>query len=237
MSVAGTAGVSPELALDGVWVAYWRKGGLSGRERYWVLKDISFDVEAGETLGIIGKNGSGKSVLMRLLAGIIRPNRGTLRRCAGRASLLSLQLGFVPHLTGRENAYMSGMLLGLTRAEVRQNIDAIVEFSELAEFFDQPLATYSSGMRARLGFSVALTADPEILLIDEVWGVGDAGFREKSATLMRQRAVSEKTVVIVSHNTDLLQRLCNRVVWIHGGRIKAVGVPGDVVKRYEQSVG
>jgi lipopolysaccharide transport system ATP-binding protein len=224
---------SPELSLDRVGVAYWRKEGYFRRSPFWALEDVSLEVRTGETLGIIGRNGSGKSTLMKILAGIIKPDRGEFRPAPGRASLLSLQLGFVRYLSGRENAYLSGMLLGLTRAEVRDRIDEIIEFSELGKFFDQPIFSYSSGMLARLGFAVALTANPEVLLIDEIWGVGDASFREKSAARMRERALSDKTVVIVSHNTELFERFCNRVVWMDAGHTKAIGKPEEIIERYE----
>jgi lipopolysaccharide transport system ATP-binding protein len=224
---------SAEISLDRVGVAYWQRAGYFRRKRFWALEDVTLDIHAGETFGIIGKNGSGKSTLMKILAGIIKPDRGEFRPSPGRASLLSLRLGFVPYLSGRENAYMSGMLLGLSRAEVRDCMDEILDFSELGEFFDQPISSYSSGMLARLGFAVTLTADPEVLLIDEIWGVGDAGFREKSAARMRQRALSDKTVVIVSHNTELFKRFCDRVVWIDKGHAKAIGGPEEIIEQYE----
>lgn len=148
--------------------------------KFWALKDISFDIFHGETLGVIGRNGVGKSTLLCLIAGIIDPDMGTVFRAENcHASLLSLQVGFVPQLTGRENAVLSGILLGMHRETIESRMEEIIAFSELDEFIDQPIYTYSTGMRARLGFSVAFQTDPDILLVDEVLGVGDADFREK----------------------------------------------------------
>ena len=153
-------------------MCYRRQRGIFG-EKFWALKDVSFELYQGETLGILGRNGAGKSTLMRLMSGIIKPDQGELiNHHNSTASLLSLQLGFMGYLSGRENAILSGMLMGLTRREIEAKMDAIIDFSELGEFIDQPISTYSSGMSARLGFSVAFQTDPDILLVDEVMGVG-----------------------------------------------------------------
>ena len=211
------------LRLRNVAVSYQRCVGLLRRCPFWALKDVSFELYHGETLGILGRNGAGKSTLLKLLAGIIAPEKGVLESDGSRSSLLSLQVGFVPHLTGRQNAVLSGILLGLTRAQVEARMGTIVEFAELAEFIDEPLHTYSSGMRARLGFSVAFQADPDILLIDEVLGVGDVEFQQKSAQVMKQRIRSNKTVVLVSHNLNVLRELCDRLVWIESGETRGEG--------------
>jgi len=199
---------------------------------FWALNDVSFDLYHGETLGILGRNGVGKSTLLRLLAGIIEPERGTLQRDESRISLLSLQAGFVPYLTGRENAILGGIFLGKRRAEIEARLPAIFEFAELQEFANQPLGTYSAGMRARLGFAVAFEADPEILLIDEVLGVGDAEFRRKSAQVMKERIKSDRTVVLVTHQVDLLRELCDRLVVIHEGATEIEGDVEAVLSRY-----
>jgi lipopolysaccharide transport system ATP-binding protein len=224
------------LSLRNVGVYYKRRRGVFG-ETFWAFKDVSFDLYPGETLGIIGRNGAGKSTLLRLMSGIIRPNRGTLDNYGGyRASLLSLQLGFIPHLSGRENAILSGMLMGVRRKEIEARLPAILEFSELGDFFDQPIQTYSSGMSARLGFSVAFQVDPDILLIDEVLGVGDAEFSQKSSRAMQEKIRANKTVVFVSHNAVMVQKLCHRVVWIEDGVSRMEGDPDSVVKAYHQSL-
>ncbi len=223
----------PIMSLRNVGIYYKRKRGVFG-EPFWALKDISFDLHQGETLGIIGRNGVGKSTLLRLMTGIIKPNKGTFTNHGYQASLLSLQLGFIYYLSGRENAILSGMLMGLRKKEVKAKMDAIIEFSGLGDFIDQPIATYSSGMVARLGFSVAFQVDPDILLIDEVLGVGDAEFSQKSARAMQEKIHSHKTIVFVSHNAAAIQQLCNRVVWIEDGVSKAEGETEKVLKEYQQ---
>ena len=224
------------LSLEGVGVAYWRRSGRWRRERFWALREVSFELHRGEALGIIGRNGAGKSTLLQLLAGILSPDRGRLVNHGVRTALLSLQIGFVPYLTGRQNAMLSGILLGLSRREVECQIDEIQEFAELGEFFDQPLSSYSNGMRARLGFSVAIRLDPDVLLIDEVLAVGDADFRRKSACILRDKIRSDKTVVLVSHNANTLHELCDRAVWIEGGVTRMAGKIDGVLEAYKQAL-
>lgn len=223
------------LSLKNVGVYYRKKRGVFG-EKFWALKDVSFDLYQGETLGIIGRNGVGKSTLLRLMAGIIKPDRGIFVNAGYQASLLSFHLGFIHYLTGRENAILSGMLMGLRKKEIKAKMDAIIEFSELRDFIDQPIATYSAGMVARLGFSVAFQANPDVLLIDEVLGVGDAEFSQKSAKVMRERIHSNKTIVFVSHHAVLIQQLCNRVIWIEDGVSKAEGDTPTILQQYHQSL-
>ncbi len=223
----------PILSLRNVGIYYKRKRGIFG-EPFWAIKNVSFDLYHGDTLGIIGRNGVGKSTLLRMMAGIIKPNTGTFINNGYRASLLSLQLGFIPHLSGRENAVLSGMLMGLRKKEIKSKIDAILEFSELGEFFEEPIATYSSGMKARLGFSVAFQVDPDILLLDEILGVGDEEFRRKSTKVMREKISSNKTIVFVSHQAAMIRQLCNRAVWIEEGVSKAEGTPSEVLAEYNR---
>lgn len=222
------------LSLQNVGTFYWRQAGYLRKERFWALKDITFDLYHGESLGVIGRNGAGKSTLLQVLAGILRPDRGKLINHGTRAALLSLQIGFVPYLTGRQNALLSGMLLGLTKQEVIKRMADIQAFSELGDFFDQPISTYSSGMSARLGFSVAFQLDPDVLLIDEVLGVGDADFRRKSSAVMHEKIRSNKTIVLVSHSAETIQRLCDRAVWIEEGQTRAYGTTSEVLSTYEE---
>jgi lipopolysaccharide transport system ATP-binding protein len=224
---------SPVLSLRNVAVSYRRRAGVLQWSKYWALKDVSFDVYHGETLGVIGRNGAGKSTLLRVLAGIIAPDRGEIRVNGCRVSLLSLQVGFIPHLTGRQNAILSGMLLGLHRREIERRMDEIVAFSELDEFIDEPVRAYSVGMRARLGFSVAFQADPDVLLVDEVLGVGDVAFRKKSSEAMRERIRSNKTVVLVSHGLQTIEDLCDRVIWIDSGKSREEGWVKRILELYE----
>ena len=178
------------MQLKNVGVFYWKKSGFFQQKRFWVLNDVSFDIRKGETVGIIGRNGAGKSTLLKLMAGIISPDKGDIRGNGCRASLLTLQLGFTPHLSGRENAIFSAMLLGMKRREIQTILPSIIEFSELEQFIDEPVRTYSSGMKARLGFSVSLHTPTDLLLIDEIIGVGDAAFRDKSITAMKEKMKS-----------------------------------------------
>ncbi len=224
------------IQLKNVGVCYKRKAGYMRQAKFWALHDVSFDLRHGETLGVIGRNGAGKSTLLRLLAGILAPDTGELIRRTDRISLLALQAGFIPYLTGRQNAILSGIMLGLTHSEVEARMDEMVRFAELEDFIDEPLRTYSSGMRVRLGFTVAFQADPDVLLIDEVLGVGDASFKEKSSAAMREKIASDKTVVIVTHHPDTILDLCDRVVWVEKGVTVEMGEPREVVKHYQQSM-
>jgi lipopolysaccharide transport system ATP-binding protein len=225
---------APLIELRHVGVHY--AGQARGREGFWALRDVSFTLKRGETLGIIGRNGAGKTTMMRLLAGILQPDRGELLRQTDNVQLLSLQVGFISQLTGRENAIMSGILLGMRRRQVEAAMDEIIAFSELQEFIDEPVLTYSAGMRARLGFAIAHQASPDVLLIDEVLGVGDAGFREKTRDVIVNKIRSGETVVIVSHQEATLREHCHRVVWIDDGRTRMEGTPAEVLPAYAQDI-
>lgn len=224
------------MSLHHVGVSYSQHIGPFKRRRFWALNDVSLEVFHGETLGIVGRNGAGKSSLLRILAGIITPDRGRVIHNGHRATLLSLQLGFAPNLSGRENACLSGIIMGLSRKEIGRRMDRIQEFAELGEFMDQPLRTYSTGMRARLGFAVALESNPDILLIDEVLGVGDGAFREKSSNALRELIRSNKTVMLVSHQLETVRQLCDRVVWIEDRVSRAVGGVDEVLGAYQASL-
>lgn len=227
-------GKEPIISLNGVGIAYRRRSGFIFREKYWALENISFDLYAGETLGIIGRNGVGKSTLLKLLAGIVSPDKGVVNIAPGMiATLLSLQVGFLPNLTGKENAILSGMLLGKSKKDVLATLDAVKSYSGLNDHFEQPVRNYSSGMKARLGFSVALNVEPDIILLDEVLGVGDIEFKTKSARAMKKIIRSNKTIVLVSHNPKLVREVCDRVVWIEGGVVKAEGEVDRVLLQYE----
>lgn len=222
------------MRFDDVGVGYRKTLQLFGSPKNWALRHISFDVRKGETLGIVGRNGAGKSTLMKLLANIINPDEGVIKREPGTLQLLSLQVGFLAHLTGRENAIMSGMLLGLRKNDVVSAMRQIIDFSELGQQIDDPVRTYSAGMRARLGFAVARQTNPDVLLIDEALSVGDAKFREKSKAVMAERIKSDKTVVIVSHNEQTIREFCDRVIWLNNGEIQQIGEMEVVLSAYEE---
>ena len=213
-------------------VSFSYSGILFNRNLPNVLSDISFDVNSGETLSIIGRNGSGKSTLLKLLASIYEPSAGQVNRLPIEISLLSLQVGFLPELSGRQNCLLSAMLLGKDYTWVTEHTDEITEFAELAEHIDSQVKTYSSGMRARLGFAIAYIVNPEVILIDEVLGVGDVDFRKKSTTAMKDRLRSNKTVVMVTHNLNSVLDLCDRVVWIEHGELIGIGTPDEIIPEY-----
>jgi homopolymeric O-antigen transport system ATP-binding protein len=207
-----------------------------GSSRFWALEDVSLTLGRGERLGVVGRNGSGKSTLLRTLAGIITPDRGRITRTRASCQLLALALGFVPHLSGRDNAILSGLMLGLRRREIVRRLPAILEFSELGDFFEQPISSYSTGMQMRLGFSVAIQVEPDVLLIDEVLAVGDADFQQKSGAALRERIDSGTTVVFVSHGDAQIQQICDRVLWIDHGRSTMEGAVEPVLAAYHAAL-
>lgn len=209
----------------------WRRS----PDDYWALKDVSFDLQRGETLGVIGRNGAGKTTLLQMIAGIIRPDAGEIELGGTRATLLSLNAGWQDNLSGRQNAVISGILLGMRKSEIQDRLPEIAEFAELGQFFDRPVATYSAGMRARLGFATAIQLDPEILLIDEILGVGDMQFRAKCLDVLTERLKSDRTVVLVAHGLDVVERLSSRVLWIEDGKSRALGPAEEVVHAYRHS--
>jgi len=202
------------------------------KSRFTALKNINFEVSAGETIGIIGKNGAGKSTILGLLAGVLKPSFGQVHVHGRLAPLLQLGAGFHQELSGRENILLNGILLGMLKKEVEDNIDSIIEFSELENFIDQPIRTYSSGMLARLGFSVAIHCEPDILLLDEVISVGDQDFQLKCIEKMLGFKRSGKTIIFVSHSAQQIEEICDRVIWIEKGVIHLSGNCEEVLSDY-----
>lgn len=230
---------TPLISLKNVGICYRRPHGFfkSARSDFWALRSLTVDIPEGKTMGVLGRNGAGKSTLMRLLAGIISPDEGQITRKPGlRTTLLSIGVGSHSTLSGRENAILNGMMLGATKEHMRKSLERIKEFSELGNFFDEPIYTYSSGMAARLGFATALEVDPDILLIDEVLSVGDASFQQKSAEAIKQRLRAGKTAVLVAHHADTIRNLCSHVVWIENGHSVGEGSPEVVATQYEEAM-
>ena len=202
------------------------------RSKRWAVRGIDLAVDAGETVGVIGRNGSGKSTLLRMLAGVTGPTEGKVSVRGRIAPLISVGVGFHPELTGRENIYVNGSLLGMTRAETDAKAEGIIEFAEIPEFIDTPVKFYSSGMFVRLGFSVAIAAEPQILLVDEVLAVGDIGFQIKSFERMRAMQASGTTILVVSHNLNSIRNLCKRTLVLHDGVYKFLGSTDEAISVY-----
>ena len=198
------------------------------------LKGISFSVGDGEAVGIIGRNGSGKSTLLRVIAGVYRPSAGVVQVSGKVAPLIELGAGFHPDLTGRENIILNGLLLGLSKREIRKREEKIIDFAELGEFIDSPVKQYSSGMFMRLGFAVATEVDPDILLMDEILAVGDAAFQQKCLERIETFHRQGKTIFMVSHGAGNIRKFCQRALWIHDGVLRADGSAEEVIARYEE---
>lgn len=225
------------IALENVSLSYRAKKGAFENGKHRVLDEVSLVLREGETLGVIGGNGCGKSTILRLLAGIIAPTAGKIRFSKHTSSaLLTLGLGFKPNLSGRDNAILSAMLQGSSRMQAISLLDQIQEFAELGDSFDEPVKTYSSGMRSRLGFAAALKTHVDILLIDEVLSVGDAHFKKKAETAIRERISGEQTVVFVSHADSQIKSLCDRAIWLSGGKIVAEGNVNNVLASYRHHI-
>ena len=203
-----------------------------GRREFWALRDVSFALERGEAFGIVGGNGAGKSTMLKLLTGIMRPTHGSIRVAGRLSALIEVSAGFHPDLTGRENIFLNGAILGMSRDEIRRRFDAIVAFSGLEEFIDTPVKRYSSGMYARLGFSVAAHVDPDVLLVDEVLSVGDYLFQQKCLERMRAVIASGATVVFVSHNLREVTALCRRSMLLERGGVQMIGPTEEVIQHY-----
>lgn len=199
------------------------------------VKGISFDVKKGEIVGLVGKNGSGKSTTLRAIAGIFSPDEGTIENYTDSLALLSIGVGFQTRLTGRENIYLSGMLLGYPKDKITEKMDEIISFAEIGKFIDMPVRTYSSGMFSKLAFSITAILEPKIMLVDEVLSVGDAKFRKKSGAKMQKLIKDEsRTVILVSHNSDTIRKFCDRVIWLHEGDIKMIGPTDEVMPVYDE---
>ena len=210
-----------------------RGDGALDNSYIWALKDVGFEAHKGEVLGLIGSNGAGKTTILKLLSGVTRPTKGKTQVDGRMSALIELGAGFHPDLTGRENVYLNGAILGLGRKEIEAKYDSIVEFAELERFMDTPVKRYSSGMYARLGFSVAIHVNPDVLLVDEVLAVGDISFQKKCWNRMRDMMKrGSKAIVLVSHNMNAIKRLCSRVIWLENGAIRDQGSTRRIVDRY-----
>ncbi len=206
------------------------------KKTFEAIKGISFAIDHGENTALIGSNGSGKSTLLRMIAGTLVPDSGSLTIQSDSTSLLALGTGVNPTLTGRENIYLSGLLLGLSKEQIDRQVEEMIEFAEIGDFIDHPMQTYSSGMRSRLSFSVVASIEPDLLLIDELFSVGDAHFRKKSGERIHKMINDDRTVVMVSHDMNIIRKNCKRVLWLEKGELKMDGTPEEVIPEYEKFV-
>ncbi|WP_026377272.1 ABC transporter ATP-binding protein [Aestuariibacter salexigens] len=223
------------LKLNGVGIEYLQRQSFFRHKKHRVLSNITFNITKGETLGVLGRNGCGKSTLLKVLAGIIAPDQGNIEFFGNSVSLLTLAAGFDNELSGRDNAIVSAMLLGNTKADAIAQLDEVNEFAELGGAFEEPVKTYSAGMRARLGFSIAVKMQADVLLIDEVLGVGDEGFKKKARSVILDRINSEQTVVLVSHSVDTMVNLCQRAIWLERGQLKGIGEAATLCEEYRNT--
>lgn len=198
------------------------------------LNEVSFTVQHGENIGVIGSNGSGKSTLLRILATTMAPDSGSIHIGTNSISLLALGIGFDNELSGRENIFLNGLLLGFKKKELKDKIDAIIDFAEIGEFIDNPVRSYSSGMRSKLAFSISSNIEPELLLIDELFSVGDEKFKKKSNARIVEMIKSHRTVVMVSHNLNQIMEYCDKVLWLEKGTLKAFGDPKEIIPSYQE---
>jgi len=212
------------------------RGRTSVHEDFWALKDITFDVPVGSTFGLIGSNGSGKSTLLKCLANIYYPNEGSINHFGRIAAMLEVGSGFHTELSGRENIFLNGSILGMSKKEITQKFDEIVDFSGVEKFIDQPVKNYSSGMYVRLGFAIAINVDPDILVVDEVLAVGDAEFQEKCFQKFRDFKAAGKTVILVSHSMETVRAMCDHAAWLNHGDLMAVGEAKPTIKAYNDSL-
>ncbi|MBQ7800319.1 MAG: ABC transporter ATP-binding protein [Oscillospiraceae bacterium] len=238
--------MSKAISVKNLWVVYRSLKSVSSKRALFTfgknkldvfeaVKDVSFDIEEGQVVGLIGRNGSGKSTLLRAIAGIFSADKGDINLYGKTVSLLSIGVGFKTNLSGRENIFLSGLLMGFKKSEIQEKLDSIIEFSELGTFIDKPVKTYSSGMYSKLAFSITAIMETDIMLIDEVLSVGDEKFKKKSYEKIKE-LISDKTrtVIIVSHSTDTLQKLCDHIIWLNNGVLMKQGETKEVLAEYKE---
>lgn len=207
------------------------------KKDFWALSNVNFEVQKGEVVGFIGTNGAGKSTLLKIIAGVMKPTKGNIEMSGNICPMIELGAGFDMELTARENIYLNGAVLGYSKKFIEEKFDEIVNFSELKDFLDVPVRNFSSGMVARLAFSIATIVEPEILIVDEILSVGDIAFQQKSEAKMKSMIGGGTTVLFVSHSLQQIQNLCNRVVWLDHGEIKEIGPSDEICEKYKKFVG
>lgn len=236
VSMKFNLGIEKNFSLKQFFINLFRpKSKKPKKEDFWALKDVTFDVKKGEVVGFIGSNGAGKSTMLKVIAGVMKPTKGKVTVNGNICPMIELGAGFDMELTARENIYLNGAVLGYSKEFIEQKFDEIVEFSELKEFLDVPVRNFSSGMTARLAFSIATVVDPEILIVDEILSVGDIAFQKKSEAKMKSMIGGGTTVLFVSHSLNQIEKICDKVVWLDHGQVVKVGSAKEICKEYYDS--
>lgn len=234
VSMRFNLGIEKNFSIKLFFINMFKKKNKEKKKEFWALKNISFEVKKGEVIGFVGCNGAGKSTLLKIVAGVMKPTKGTVEKYGNICPMIELGAGFDMDLTARENIYLNGAILGYSKEFIEEKFDEIVKFSELKDFLDVPVRNFSSGMVTRLAFSVATVVDPEILIVDEILSVGDIAFQQKSETKMRSMIKGGTTVLFVSHSLEQIKSLCDRVVWLENGTVKKIGDPKEICEEYEK---
>ncbi len=234
VSMKFNLGIEKNFSLKLFFINLFKPKKKEPKKEFWALRDINFEVNKGEVIGFVGCNGAGKSTLLKIVAGVMKPTKGTVERYGTICPMIELGAGFDMDLTARENIYLNGAILGYSKEFIEQKFDEIVEFSELRDFLDVPVRNFSSGMVTRLAFSIATIVDPEILIVDEILSVGDIAFQQKSENKMKTMIKGGTTVLFVSHSLGQIESLCDRVVWLENGTIKKIGKPKEICQEYEK---
>lgn len=236
ISMKFNLGIEKNFSLKQFFIDFF-KHKKKKKAEFWALSDVSFEVNKGEVIGFVGSNGAGKSTLLKIIAGVMKPTKGNVEIYGNICPMIELGAGFDMDLTARENIYLNGAVLGYSRDFIDNKFNEIVEFSELKDFLEVPVRNFSSGMVARLAFSIATIVDPEILIVDEILSVGDIAFQQKSESKMRSMIGGGTTVLFVSHSITQIQKLCDKVIWLEHGKIKDIGEAKDICNKYKKSVG
>lgn len=235
VSMRFNLGIEKNFSLKLFFINLFKKKEKKAKEEFWALKNVSFEVKKGEVIGFIGSNGAGKSTLLKIVAGVMKPTKGEIHVGGNICPMIELGAGFDSELTARENIYLNGAVMGYSKEFINSKFEEIVDFSELREFLDVPVRNFSSGMVARLAFSIATIVEPEILIVDEILSVGDLSFQKKSEKKMLSMINGGTTVLYVSHSLASIEKLCQRVIWIEKGKLKAIGNTKDICKKYVNS--
>lgn len=236
VSMKFNLGIEKNFSLKLFFINLFKAKEKKTKQYFWALKDVNFNVEKGEVIGFIGSNGAGKSTMLKVIAGVMKPTKGKVQVNGNICPMIELGAGFDPDLTARENIYLNGAVLGYSRDFIEQKFEEIVEFSELRDFLDVPVRNFSSGMTARLAFSIATIVEPEILIVDEILSVGDIAFQQKSEAKMRSMIGGGTTVLFVSHSLAQIENICNKVVWLENGCVRKIGEPKEVCAEYADYV-